>query len=191
MRWITTKTRLTVGLVGILLMVYMAATIMNLVPSTETARLQARCDYCESLAVGGSLLIQNNQFPILETIINQSVTRNCELRSIGVRNNFGRLVASTGHHQTLWASPIDEDDPNTKLTVPLISGRRPWGEIEFTFDSINGKDGSWQSWISPWSRLAIFMSATTFILYLIYLGHMLTQLNPSKTVPKRVRNCAE
>ncbi len=185
MRWITTKIRLVVGLIGILLLVFMAATAMNLVPSERNARLQARCDYCESLAISGSLLIQNNQFPILETIINQAVVRNHELRSVGVRNKFGRLIAETHLHDALWHSDIDQADPNTKLAVPLISGKNSWGKIEFTFHSINGQFGTW---LSPWSRLAIFLASSTFILYLIYLGHMLTQLNPSRSVPKRVRN---
>lgn len=188
MRWITTKIRLVVGLIGILLLVFMAATAMNFVPSEQSARLQARCEYCESLAISGSLLIQNNQFPVLETIINQAVLRNHELRSIGVRNRFGRLVSQTRLHDALWNSDIDRTDPNTKLAVPLISGKSPWGKIEFTFRAINGQDGTWQQWLSPWSRLAIFLASSTFILYLIYLGHMLTQLNPSKSVPKRVRN---
>jgi PAS domain S-box-containing protein len=188
MRWITTKIRLVVGLVGILMLVFMAATAMNLVPSEQTARLKSRCDYCESLAISGSLLIQNNQFPILETIINQAVVRNHELRSVGVRNKFGRLVSETNLHNALWHSDIDESDPNTKLAVPLISGKNSWGNIEFTFYPINGTNRTYLMQLSPWSRLAVFLASSTFILYLIYLGHMLTQLNPSKSVPKRVRN---
>lgn len=191
MRWITTKIRLTIGLVGIMLMVYMAATVMNLVPSTEADRLQSRVDYCESLAVSGSLLIQNNRFGILETIVEQSVTRNRELRSVGVRNRHNRLVVQTASHNKLWDSDIDQIDPNTKLSVPLISGRDAWGKIEFTFHSLHGDDTGSMFAFSPWSRLAIFMGASTFILYLIYLGYMLTQLNPSKTVPKRVRNALD
>jgi len=187
MHWITTKIRLTIGLVGILMMVYLAATVMNLIPSVEATRLQARCDYCEALAVNGSLLIQNKQFPILQTIINQSVERNRELRSVGVRNDFGRLVLSTRKHVGLWNAELEETDPNAKLDIPLFSGNHKWGQIEFTFYPMKGQTGSFGA-MSPWSRLAVFMGSSTFILYLIYLGYMLTQLNPSKTVPNRVRN---
>ena len=170
-------------------MVYMAATIMDLVPSTESTRLQARCDYCEAISVTGSLLIQNNQFGMLKTLIDQTVARQSDVCSVGVRNRYGRLIASTQRHAVLWGSKIDESDPNRKLDIPLLNGKRIWGQIEFTFAPLNANASSyWAGLTTPWSRLGIFLSSTTFILYLIYLGHMLTQLNPSKTVPNRVRN---
>ena len=59
MSWLTTKIRLTIGLVGILLLVFMAATMLQLVPSTEETENRSRADYCESLAITSSLLIQN------------------------------------------------------------------------------------------------------------------------------------
>ncbi len=186
MRFITTKIRLAVGLVGILLVVFMAATAMNLVPSTMTERLESRCKYCESLAVSGSLLIQTNQFRIFDTVIDQTVSRNEELRSIGVRNAFEGLILATDGHQALWSAEDDNFDPNAKLGVPLINGTKPWGEIEFTFHTERSSQGMLA--MSPWTRLVVFLGSSTFILFLIYLGYMLTQLNPSKTVPNRVRN---
>ncbi|MEM7456033.1 MAG: ATP-binding protein [Planctomycetota bacterium] len=185
MRLLTTKIRLAVGLVGIMLVVFMAATAMQLVPGTESSRLRARCDYCESIAISSSLLIQNNQFGMLDTVLQQAVLRNKDLRSIGVRNSHDRLIIETESHIELWGEEVDPEN-NTQLSVPLLSGNRQWGRIEFTFCSM--REGRGIFGMTRWTRLALFMGASTFILYLIYLGYMLTQLNPSKTVPNRVRN---
>ncbi len=193
MRWITTKIRLTIGLVGIMMVIFMAATIMQLVPSAEKAQYQARAEYCETLAVASTILIQNREFRILESLIQQSALRNREIRSIGIKNNFQRLVKKTKDHADLWDSTEIHDD--NRQQIALFQGDAKWGNIEFTFVELDEVMSAGPSFfgvtLSPWSRLAIFLAATCFILYMIYLGNMLTQLNPSKTVPRRVRSALD
>ncbi len=188
MRWITTKIRLTIGLVGIMMVVFMAATIMQLVPSAEKAQHQARAEYCETLAVASTILIQNREFRILDSLITQSARRNREILSIGIKNNFQHLVKKTKNHGKLWES-TEIDDAN-RQQVALFQGDDKWGAIEFTFIKLNEGQYAGVS-ISPWSRLAIFLAAACFIVFMIYLGNMLTQLNPSKTVPRRVRSALD
>ena len=183
MRWLTTKIRLTIGLVGILLLVFMAATALQLVPSTEQKEYQSRAAYCESLAITGSLLIQNREFKILETIIDQAVTRNHSLRSIAIRTAAGRIHQGTANHELFW----NETESVNRQSISLFEGERTWGTIEFTFNpALELKYG-----MSPWSRLAIFLGAGSFLLFMLYLGRMLTQLSPSKTVPRRVRSALD
>jgi PAS domain S-box-containing protein len=188
MVWLTTKIRLTVGLVGIVMLVFMAATAMRMVPSTEQAKLTSRAEYCESMAITSSLLIQNHEFRILNTIIEQAVKRNHGLRSIGVRNSMDRLVHKTSGHKEVWISEsVGQQD---RQKIALFAGPRKWGVIEFTFHPLVAHSG-WNGVLTPWSRLAIFMSATAFILFMIYLGRMLPQLSPTKTVPRRVRRALD
>ncbi len=183
MRWITTKIRLTIGLVGIMLLVFMAATALQLVPSTEQKEYQSRAAYCESLAITGSLLIQNREFKILETIIDQAVKRNHSLRSIAIRTAAGRIHQGTDSHELFW----NETESVNRQSISLFEGDRTWGTIEFTFNpALELKYG-----LSPWSRLAIFLGAGSFLLFMFYLGRMLTQLSPSKTVPRRVRSALD
>lgn len=190
MQWITTKIRITIGLVGILLLVYMAATVIQLVPSVENERYRARAEYCESLAISTSLLLQNREFAILQKIVDEVVDRNAELRTIGIRNQHDRTVVGSQLHDTVWQS--EEVSDNDRQEIPLRSSDRDWGRIEFTFHEVDtsGEDSRFIG-LSPWSRLAAFMAASTFILYMIYLGAMLSQLNPSKTVPQRVRSALD
>ena len=186
MSWITTKIRITVGLVGIMLLVFMGATMMQLVPSVENANSKSRAEYCESMAISASMLIQNRKYPMLEKILVQAAKRKPDLRTIGIRNQHDRLLVETPNHAEAWSSKeISELD---RQQISLKSEARDWGQIEFTFHSGTALGSAL---LSPWSRLLVFMAASTFILYMIYLGAMLSQLNPSKTVPRRVRSALD
>ena len=92
MRWITTKIRLTIGLVGILLLVYMAATIMNLVPSHDAAKYENRAEVCESIAITSAMMLQARQKTMLQNAFVQTADRNSEIKSIGIRNQHDRIT---------------------------------------------------------------------------------------------------
>ena len=184
MRWITTKIRLTIGLVGILLLVYMAATIMNLVPSHDAAKYENRAEVCESIAITSAMMLQARQKTMLQNAFVQTADRNSEIKSIGIRNQHDRITVQSPGHDELWQS--EELSELDRQSISLQNGDKNWGSIEFTFVPESEKTG-----LSPWARLAVFLSSTTFILYMIYLGAMLSQLNPSKSVPQRVRSALD
>lgn len=185
--WISTKIRITVGLVGIFLLTYMAATLMNLVPSFDKGKYETRAKNCEIIAISSAMLIQNQQHKMLESVLIQSVNRNEDLVSIGVRNQLGRIVTEAGNHKSRWAS--NELTDLDKTSISLTSKDQDWGSLEFTFAAEKIEPGF--AGLSPWSRLAVFLASSTFILYMIYLGAMLKQLNPSKAVPQRVRSALD
>ena len=187
-RWITTKIRITVGLVGILLLTYMAATLMNFVPSFDEGKYQTRAVVCENIAISSAMMIQNRQSKMLQSVLEQSVTRIDDVVSIGVRNKQGRLVHVTALHKSRWSS--EELTELEKTEINLTSGDRNWGNLEFTFAKEAPQEDAFLG-MSPWSRLAVFLGSTTFILYMIYLGAMLKQLNPAKAVPQRVRSALD
>ena len=189
MRWITTKIRLTIGLVGIMLLVYMAATVVQLVPSAENATYKARADYCEALAISAAFMIQNREHAMLDKLIEQTTGRNAELVSIGIRNKYERLIFGSELHQSSWIN--EEVAEVDRQQISLRNGSRDWGQMEFVFLPAVVQRAGFLGGLSPWSRLAAFMGSMTFILYMIYLGAMLSQLNPSKAVPHRVRSALD
>ena len=186
MRWITTKIRLTIGLVGILLLVYMAATIMNLVPAYDEAKFEKRAEVCESIAISTAMMLQGRQTTMLQAALLQTAERNQDIQSIGIRSSNDRLVHQTPEHDQVWKTIGDLD----RQTIDLKSEQQDWGRIEFAFTPQKENRGILGS-LSKWSQLAVFLGSSTFILYMIYLGAMLKQLNPSKTVPQRVRSALD
>lgn len=182
MRWITPRIQMTVGLLGIVMMMYWLATLVHSyqVPSRETVELQSRVSTCEALAVTSSLLIQENNLTLLETYIRQMMVRNPEFRSIGVRNRLGRLVVSTPQHQSIWADP--ELLASDRFNPKLFSGKQDWGHIEYTFQP--KRAGS----ISADFARDLFMLGSISLGFMIYLGRMLDKLRPPKAMPNEVRS---
>ena len=186
MRWLTTKIRLTIGLISILLLVIQSASILRLLPSAAQEQVRSRARLAESVAVSAALLIQNDQHRMLKTMIDQVVRRSSEIKAIRVAEKMGRRsIDSEGAQEMNAARPHSSVD---QLDINLFRGNEKWGKIHFTFSP---SQSGLSAWLTPTARFSVFVAATTFILYMIYLGSMLTQLNPSKTVPNRVRNALD
>jgi signal transduction histidine kinase/DNA-binding response OmpR family regulator/HPt (histidine-containing phosphotransfer) domain-containing protein len=182
MRWITLRIQLTVGLLGIVMLLYWVANLIHSsqVPSRETTELKSRISTCESLAVTSSLLIQENDFALLENYIQQMMERNPDFRSIGVRNRLGKLVVASPQHKTSW---MDPDLPeNYRFNPQLVSNGRFWGHIEYTFNPPS------TSWLNPDFARDIFLIAGVAFGFMIYLGRMVGKLRPPKTMPNEVRS---
>lgn len=190
MRWITTKIRLTIGLVGILMLLFCAASVMDMVPDVDKERMNGRSQVCESLAITAASFVQKNRMRELESILLHTVSRNPQITSVGVRNGRGNLAIKSSEHDQLWETTLLSDDPTSHAEIGLFVGEKSWGKIEFTF--VPQATSAWTNWLSDdWSRFIAFISASSGVLYLIYLGYMLTMLNPSKTVPNRVREALD
>ena len=182
MRWITPKFQITIGLLGIVMLTFWTGTAIHsrFVPSRESAELKARISSCESLAVASSLLIQENEFLLLQDYINQMVVRNPHIRSIGVRNRMDKLVVSTANHKAVWLDPnLSEKD---KFTPGLFSGNRRWGQIEYTFEAKE------TSWLGADLLRDLLMLGATGIGFLFYLGRIQGLMRPPKTMPNEVRS---
>ena len=150
------------------------------VPSRESAELKARISSCESLAVASSILIQENEFLLLQDYINQMVERNPHIQTIGVRNRMGKLVVSTDNHITAWLDPdLSEKD---KFSPGLFSGNRRWGQIEYTFDANE------TSWLGADLLRDLLMLGATGIGFLLYLGRVQGTMRPPKAVTSEVRS---
>ena len=186
MRWLTTKIRLTTGLIGILLLVIQAASIMRLLPSTAQEQVRSRAQLAESVSVSAALLIQNDQQRMLKTMIDQVVKRSAEIKAIRVVDKAGRRKIESDQYASV--SSVEADKSEDQLAINLFRGNEKWGKICFTFAPLQS---GLSAWITPTTRFCIFVAAATFILYMIYLGSMLTQLSPSKTVPTRVRTALD
>ncbi len=173
---------MTIGLLGIVMLAYWLGTAIHgrFVPSRESAALKARTSSCEALAVASSLLIQENEFLLLQDYINQMVVRNPHFRSIGVRNRTGKLVVSTDNHETIWLDP--ELSEKEKFNPGLFSGERRWGQIEYTFNPKR------TSWIGSDLLRDFLMLGVTGIGFFLYLGKMQGAMRPPKNMPNEVRS---
>ena len=184
MRWLTAKTQITIGLLGVVTIVFITALFFGLVPDQGRIELHHRNEVCDSMAVTSSLMIQDDKLKTLKHFINQMVERNSLLQSVGVRRRGGKMVVSTKDHEALWSdqSSIASRD---KRESALVSGKRQWGQIEYTFK------GEGRSWLlgsaTKVFRLGGFLILASALGFYLFIGRLLNKMKPGRSVPKQVR----
>jgi len=184
MRWLTAKTQITIGLLGVVTIVFLTALFFGLIPDQKRAQLHHRNEICDSMAVTSSLMIQDDEQKTLKLFIDQMVERNSQLQSVGIRRRGGKIVVATKDHKSLWSdqSLVETRDKRESL---LVSGKREWGQIEYTFHA--GK----KSWLlgnaTSALRLGGFLILASALGFYLFIGRLLKKMKPGRSVPKQVR----
>ena len=184
MRRLTAKAQITIGLLGVVTVVFLTALFLGLLPDQKRAQLHHRNEVCDSMAVTSSLMIQDDKLKSLKSFVNQMVERNSQLQSVGVRRRGGKIVVGTKDHASLWSdkSSVKANDKRESL---LYSGKRQWGQIEYTF---HNRTGWWL--FSPSAanfRLGGFLILASALGFYLFIGRLLKKMKPSGSVPKQVR----
>ncbi|MEQ1830450.1 MAG: histidine kinase dimerization/phospho-acceptor domain-containing protein, partial [Pirellula sp.] len=183
MSFLSVKSRITLGLVSMMISSMLLAIFFGLGPDARQATIDGRGALCESIALNSSVLISRGDVANMENIIKALVERNPNLLSAAVRRTDGTMQLEVGEHRAHW---VDNQDTDSQVQIPLRQGSKHWGKVELRFlplqdDSILGY------FISPWSRFVGIISVISFITFYYYLGRVLKQLDPSNAIPKRVR----
>lgn len=188
-QWFTARLRITAGLAGLMMLVYLATTINGLFPNEDELLQSRRAAVCENVAVNTSLLIQIGAWGALQSTIAISADCNEDLLSIGVRNHQGRLVASSPRHTEIWRNGPTESlqDKIVRYEVPVFANGKEWGELEFCLAPTEAAQRSFLNSVFYRLRFPLFLFSCCFLIFFFYLGMMLTQLDPRKTVPSRVK----
>ncbi|MCC9599925.1 response regulator [Stieleria sp. JC731] len=166
------------------------AMLLGIVPDRQSAIRQGRAKFCENVAWVSSEYMSHNEVRRLNEMLKSAVTRNDDLISAGVRRNSGTLLSEFGNHEQDWPADQAMRSTDTHIQVPIRRGKERWGTVELCFQPIN--DQSWAgTFADPSMRLIGFVSLVSFVMFQLYLKKMLSHLDPSKTVPKRVRNALD
>lgn len=83
------RTRITLGLVLLLVSVLLLAFPIGLVPDRRGAVMRRRGTLCETLAIAGSARIQKSEFAQRDAVLAEVERRNHDIVSIGVRQEDG------------------------------------------------------------------------------------------------------
>jgi PAS domain S-box-containing protein len=70
--------------------------------------------------------------------------------------------------------------------VPILQGRQPWGHAELRFVPL-ASEGPWGPLATGPVRLIAAVGIGSFLLFYLYLSRMLRHLDPSRSIPGRVR----
>ncbi len=178
--------RISLGVVALLVsLVLLADMLFGVVPGHGEQQRKLRQRVAETLAVQITSLLEAGDTATLSRTIAQMLARDSDLRSVVVRRLDGSTYLQkgdepgNGRHATT-ASTLDD------LRVPILSGARTWGEVHMRFAPTTPE--TLLGWLtSPMIRALLLLSVGGFALSYAYMRRAMHYLNPSSTVPERVR----
>jgi PAS domain S-box-containing protein len=188
------RVHIAVGLALLVASALLAASFLGLVPDRAGAVRAGRAALAESLAITGTALVGRGELAAFEPILRLVAKRNPELQSAGVRGADGRLLLAVGAHEQLWQALPDAHSTDAQLQVPLLSGNRPWGQLELRYAEPRHLQllGGWLSLLAaPLFAMVGFVALACSISFYLYLGKVLRHLDPSEAIPDRVRNALD
>ena len=189
-KFISTRFRLAMGLVSLLMTMVMGAYSIGLLPDEERIRQECRADLCETIAIYSSVFASRQDNEAIQTTLDQIVKRNPEVQSIGLRLNSGALLVECGKHAQQWQQDKTGNQVKGQVAVPIFRGDEQWASVELRFEPLSGT-GIWAYFFHPTVMFGLFIGSSCMLAFSFYLAIMLRQLDPSKTVPNRVRSALD
>jgi PAS domain S-box-containing protein len=190
MNFLSTKSRMAIGQVSLVVSILMTASLFGLMPDRIAAVRDGRAALAEAIAANSSILITQKDVDRLEGILGLVVDRNKDLLTAALRTEGGHRIVTIGNHEEHWRDDDSEYSTNTQVTVFIWERDTKWGRVELRFTPL--VDEGWMGFVtSPQTQLLLFMALLCFLGFYLYLGKMLKQLDPSQAVPERVRSALD
>ena len=188
MNFLSPRNRIALGLTGAVLLMFCIARIAGYIPDRAVLTSKARANLTESIALSGSTILVANGEETLARYLQGIVERNNDLLTAGVRDGDGKLIIEIDDHDIAWLLKPGEKSNEAQMQVPLFkSPTEQWGTIELAFSPIRQKGliGLMQAMDVG---LMTFLASSCFLLFNFVLKFVLRHLDPSKAVPRRVRD---
>jgi diguanylate cyclase (GGDEF)-like protein/PAS domain S-box-containing protein len=186
MKRLTPITRIAFGLACLATTLLLAGALVGLVPDVRSAVVEKRRALAETLAINCSIFASQGNSQSIETSLKQTVDRDPDLLSAGVRRPDGTFLLEVGQPGPQAGFQQRGSSGRMKVEVPIVAGKRRWGTVELSFRSLS-ESGLTGVVKHPLTRLVAFLGGTGFIVFYYYLRKTLQYLDPSKVMPDRVR----
>ncbi len=192
MNFLSTKSRLAIGLVCLVVSILLTASFLGFIPDRTAAVRHGRTALAESIAANTSIFLTQKDLDRLEGILQLVVDRNEDLLSAALRTEAGDLLVTIGEHENYWDHNKSSEDASTlsQVAVSIWEGETQWGQVELRFNSI-GSNGLVDMIAGSHLLVLIYVAIACFVGFYFYLGKMLKQLDPSQAVPERVRSALD
>ena len=182
--------RVALGLVGLTVSVLLLAAFFKLIPDHHAELAKKRQTLCESIAISFSSMANRIDRNSMEQHFTTIVERNTDLESIGLRTSDGQEMLQAGEHFANWQLKNATESDHLQIAVPIFGRDGRWGNVEFKFK------GTQYYGISRFFQrtefvLSLFVATVGFVVFYVYLGYILRILNPSKVIPRRVRDALD
>jgi len=182
--------KISLGLSGMLVSLLLLAVVTGLMPDRHAAIRDGHARLAETIAVTSSIFITMADIRRMEANLQVAIQRNTDILSAAVRRSDGQALVEIGEHNKYWSKSDSGASTDSQLVVPIYEGSDEWGSVELRF--VPFLPAHWYGvLLHPTFLLIVFLAFTSFIVFYLYLGKMLKQLDPSQAVPDRVRSALD
>ena len=183
MKFLNARFYIAFGLASLVASLVLVSSVLDLFPDRDGALRQGRAALAETLAATATALVVKRDAAQLDAILNFAVKRNSDMLSAAVRTSEGKLIVAVGPHEGEWVGTGRAHSTETQIEVPIMAGAQKWGQLELRYKPIT-RAGFWNSALLQFS---LFIGLGGFVSFYFYLAKMLSQLDPSRAIPGRVR----
>ncbi len=186
---------MTIGLVMVTISTILIANVIGILKDPNQLQMERRIAICESLAINCSLLARSQKTNAIATNIKLLSDRNPDIRSAALRRNSGEIVFQHGDHKKFWhekSATGKRTESQDNIIVPIQNRQRVWGSVEVAFGEVSG---GWKKYFLinrfPILALSLFCGFINGLAIYWYLRRTLSYLDPSQSVPDRVRTALD
>ena len=161
--------------------------LLGVVPGHGERQREVRQHVTENLAMQFTALLEAGDTATLGKTIRQVLARDADIVAITVRRADGSTLLQHGQAQPAATATRQAAASTTnQLRVPILAGSQAWGEVEVRF--VPTEPGTLADWLAqPFLQLLLVLGLGGFGLCYAYLRRAMQYLNPSASVPDRVR----
>ena len=181
--------RIATGLISLLYGALLAASYLGFFPDAIAQTQRHRTEFCESAAVGFSLMAEKTDVGTMRKYLETLAKRCSGVKSLGVRRDRGKLLVETGNHDQHWLGPTPRFD-GSQVSITLQAHGKPWGTLEAVFTPLRPANPL-ALWAQPELAHAMAVASMCLIAFYIYLRIVLRQLDPKRVIPNRVRDALD
>lgn len=193
MRKLLPAMRVSLGLIMAVVSIILISDLLGIIPDRTTAVIDGRKRIVETLAIQYSLAARKNDYASIESSMKMLVERNDEVLSAALRNANGYLVAVVGDHVDHWDFGVGEKSTATQMQVPIYTNatlEHKWGSVELRFMPTS-KVIVLGIPVSPLVLMVVFIAVSGFLVFLLLIKKILTNIDPSAVMPSRVRKALD
>ena len=192
MKKLSAASRITLGLVCSMLGILISANLLGLLPDRNTLIIKGRQELVESIAFSNSVLLEQGNYAGINAVFANIIARQSDVRSVAYRSySDHQIEVAAGPHATIWPANQGTTVTEQFMSIPLSKdGFGDCGQLEMAFTPLDS--GRWYSFAeNPLLQLLLFAACCGFVTFRIFLRLVLKNLDPSRAVPRRVREALD
>jgi diguanylate cyclase (GGDEF)-like protein/putative nucleotidyltransferase with HDIG domain/PAS domain S-box-containing protein len=176
--------RINFSIVMLCIASILLAKLFGLLPDERIIHAQSRAKMCESLCTNISAIVGEQDLKKVGKQFELFAAQNADLLSVGLRRDNGELFVSVGSHAETWNDAITSQVDGCYI-VPIENSQTRWGQIELRFRPLYSDANRFFS--GSLIKLLAFVTLLVGMATWLQLRRVLRYLDPSKSVPPRVR----